>query len=407
MPGHPPRSHAAAAANAAMPSDRKKRGVAKGQGQRCSRGKGGGKGERSERAKVVQEGGQNFEHTGPLTTVIIRNIPQTCSRDSLTGLLDSMGLVGYYDFVYMPLDFHSSLSFGYAFVNFVANENAKWFMDNLVQVKWQLPDAQTAMEVEWSWPSQGLQQHVDRYRNSPVMHPQMEDKFKPIILQNGVRTDFPPPTKFIPHPPRMRIRDHKLGPNAVEKVAEPESPLASEHSTESLLSTVEHSGQSFFAALSPSDEEIIPSNYCSDNPFKNESLFDASFFSKVKESSQAPIGWSVAKTQSAPPLHGLATLLEKGAPDWLAFAKLGRSEFPQIPGQISDLWATSDVSPVRPPPGLSEPTSVNMAEASEPTSPGSSKVKIMTDGQNMPARLVYMQDPSSSHMWATAPVPAG
>jgi len=60
-------------------------------------------------------------------------------------------------------------------------------------------------EVYWSEAHQGLEAHVARYRNSPVLHPAVPDEFKPIILKDGVRVDFPAPTKKS-RAPRIRKR---------------------------------------------------------------------------------------------------------------------------------------------------------------------------------------------------------
>lgn len=36
---------------------------------------------------------------------------------------------------------------------------------------------------------------MERYRNSPVMHESVPDEYKPVILQNGLRVNFPEPSK--------------------------------------------------------------------------------------------------------------------------------------------------------------------------------------------------------------------
>merc|ERR1712167_103523 len=57
--------------------------------------------------------------------------------------------------------------------------------------------------VNWSSPHQGYDEHVQRYRNSPMMHKHVPDACRPVLLENGVRVDFPPPTKSL-RPPRLR-----------------------------------------------------------------------------------------------------------------------------------------------------------------------------------------------------------
>merc|ERR1712187_513583 len=64
----------------------------------------------------------------PLTTVMMRNIPNNMTRGMLVDLLNTQGFVDTYDFVYLPVDFKSSHGLGYSFINFVSTEAARHFM---------------------------------------------------------------------------------------------------------------------------------------------------------------------------------------------------------------------------------------------------------------------------------------
>lgn len=46
-------------------------------------------------------------------------------------------------------------------------------------------------EVSWSQKRRGLQENIEYYRNTALMSPDMPDSFKPILLVNGFRVDFP------------------------------------------------------------------------------------------------------------------------------------------------------------------------------------------------------------------------
>ena len=46
----------------------------------------------------------------------------------------------------------------------------------------------------------GLEAHVERYRNSPVMHRSVPDQYKPVIFKDGVRKPFPRATKKVKAP---------------------------------------------------------------------------------------------------------------------------------------------------------------------------------------------------------------
>ncbi|CAK0862059.1 unnamed protein product [Prorocentrum cordatum] len=145
------------------------------------------------------------EGGGDRTTVVIRNLPPNYSRAFLLELLDAHGFAGKYDFVYLPLEFGSGTTFGFAFVNLTGPEHAAHFktvFDGFSS--WQVP-CECEAAVGWSW-SQGYQAHVDRYRNSPVMHDAMPDDCKPIVFAGGARAVFPPPTKRVPPLKRQRRR---------------------------------------------------------------------------------------------------------------------------------------------------------------------------------------------------------
>merc|ERR1712224_567122 len=129
------------------------------------------------------------------TTVMLRNMPNNYSRDMLLELLDSEGFSGQYDFLYLPIDFQTKACLGYAFINLVSAAAAMRFWRTFDgYTKWAIPSRKQS-GVSWSGHQQGLDAHVDRYRNSPVMADSIPDEYKPVLFSSGVRVPFPPPTK--------------------------------------------------------------------------------------------------------------------------------------------------------------------------------------------------------------------
>jgi len=139
------------------------------------------------------------------TTVMLRNVPYNCSRNSVVNMMDEAGFSGLFDFIYLPIDFRSKSGFGYAFINMVSNDAALKLFNHFNGFSDWAMKSQKVAEVTWSEPSQGLDVHVGRYRNSPVMHDAVPDEFKPAMYTNGVRVPFPAPTKAI-RAPRFRRR---------------------------------------------------------------------------------------------------------------------------------------------------------------------------------------------------------
>lgn len=137
------------------------------------------------------------------TTVMLRHLPQDLSRDALVEILESLGLRGKFDFLYVPMHFMSHSGLGYAFVNMTSPDMLEEFwtaMDGFRAwpVAWK-----RACKVTWSSPFQGIQEHVDRYRNSRLLHPSVPDEVRPLLLRDGERIEFPAPTKAL-RAPRLR-----------------------------------------------------------------------------------------------------------------------------------------------------------------------------------------------------------
>jgi len=140
------------------------------------------------------------------TTVMIRNMPNNYTREMLLELVDSMGFAGAYDFAYLPVDFQSQAGLGYAFINFGTVADATSCFDRLEGFSdWKVP-SEKVCTVTWSSPTQGFEAHIERYQNSPVMHHSIPDEWKPVLLQQGMRVDFPAPSKHIKAP---KVRQHQ------------------------------------------------------------------------------------------------------------------------------------------------------------------------------------------------------
>jgi len=122
------------------------------------------------------------------TTLVFRKLPADVSRTSLLEMLDEGGLRGLYDFVYLPMDFKKGKVFGYAIVNFIDHACAEQ-----ATVHFGGADA----NIDWSDSHQGVDELIQRYRDSPIMHSSMPETCKPIIFSHGAPASFPLPTKNV------------------------------------------------------------------------------------------------------------------------------------------------------------------------------------------------------------------
>jgi len=139
------------------------------------------KAEKPKEAKVTCEPNER-------TTLVLRKLPKNETRASLLAMLDKAGCKGLHDFVYLPMDFKKGKVFGHAIINFISNESAEQASSHF---------AGAGATIEWSDQHQGFAALIERYRNSPIMHPTMPEASKPLIFTEGSVVPFPEPTEEI------------------------------------------------------------------------------------------------------------------------------------------------------------------------------------------------------------------
>jgi len=138
------------------------------------------------------------------TTIMMRNIPNSYTREKLLLLLDGHGFACHYDLVYLPIDFTSRSGLGYAFINFTTPQDAKRFRDIFHGFDDWGVFSEKACDAHGSATHQGLDANIERYRNSPMMHESVPDEFRPVTFKDGVRVPFPPPTRRLRAPDLRR-----------------------------------------------------------------------------------------------------------------------------------------------------------------------------------------------------------
>lgn len=123
------------------------------------------------------------------TTVVLRKIPRDMTRDLMQRILKEQGFACSYDFLYLPMDFDKAQCFGFAIINFVDGAVAATALDRFSQIS----AFGNNVCAEWKETHHGLAALVEKYRNSKVMHADVPDGYKPLILSNGKPVPFPAP----------------------------------------------------------------------------------------------------------------------------------------------------------------------------------------------------------------------
>lgn len=146
------------------------------------------------------------------TTLILKNLPSTLTRDGLLRVLDDAGFYGCYDFLYLPTNMRNGGSYCYAFINMISHDAALDFFERLEGFCSWPGDQGRAMQVLWS-DIQGQRAYIDKYRNSTVMHESVMDQCKPVVFSAGSRVPFPAPTQRVKAP---RFRDRTPAEKALK-----------------------------------------------------------------------------------------------------------------------------------------------------------------------------------------------
>jgi len=120
----------------------------------------------------------------------MRNLPCFFDRGVLLDYINAQGLEGQYDFVYLPMDFHTKQSVGYAFINFTSTTAALLFraaMDGFSA--WPVPSHKVA-RVQWSQ-TQGYDANVQNCLKSRAVKNNCPEFFLPAVFAGGRMMPFP------------------------------------------------------------------------------------------------------------------------------------------------------------------------------------------------------------------------
>jgi len=135
-------------------------------------------------------GGYSVPPTNGLpTTAMLRNIPSSFSLSQLMQLLATRGFSGQFDFLYLPVDFETRCSLGYAFINFHAWEDVHRFTMLFHGRALPIFPARKPCQVCLA-KVQGLDANVRLFANSVSVGKLPED-LKPVVLSHGHYLPFP------------------------------------------------------------------------------------------------------------------------------------------------------------------------------------------------------------------------
>jgi len=146
------------------------------------------------------------------TTIVLRKLPTIWLREDLIGFLASHGFHGRFDFAYLPINFKKGQAFGFALVNFLAMVDAE---QALAALNGLMLERQPVL-AERSESIQGTEALVEKYRNNAVMHDDVGESHKPLLLSQGRVVPFPKPTARVQPPAEQMQAPSKAEPSMFE-----------------------------------------------------------------------------------------------------------------------------------------------------------------------------------------------
>uniref|UniRef100_A0A7S4SWG0 Mei2-like C-terminal RNA recognition motif domain-containing protein n=1 Tax=Alexandrium monilatum TaxID=311494 RepID=A0A7S4SWG0_9DINO len=124
----------------------------------------------------------------PLTTMMLRNIPNKYTQNSLLKEINESGFAGAYDFFYLPMDVQNRSNVGYAFINFLSAAEAERFRKAFSEHHFQRFHSRKIGSVCVAH-VQGLDANLRHFENRAVTQAR-NDQYRPIVLRGQQRIDF-------------------------------------------------------------------------------------------------------------------------------------------------------------------------------------------------------------------------
>jgi len=124
----------------------------------------------------------------PITTLMLRNIPNKYTQNALMQEINGMGFSGTFDFFYLPMDIHNRSNVGYAFINFLVSEEAHRFRSSFVGHEFQRFRSRKVGTV-CDAHLQGLAANIRHFQHRAVSMSR-NDQYRPAVLRGNQRVKF-------------------------------------------------------------------------------------------------------------------------------------------------------------------------------------------------------------------------
>mmetsp|Transcript_30624 Transcript_30624/g.64979 ORF Transcript_30624/g.64979 Transcript_30624/m.64979 type:complete len:257 (-) Transcript_30624:344-1114(-) len=148
------------------------------------------------------------------TTVMVKNIPFSCTQRLVLRHWSRQGLTGAVDLFYLPMDLKRKVNMGYAFANFTSEAHAQQFCATVDGLR--LEEFRKAKPLKTCVARvQGFNANFRNFRKSSNIGTRQVPEYRPIVLDPSTRAEIPFPT----------LEKDRRRPSPVAPVADP-APIA-------------------------------------------------------------------------------------------------------------------------------------------------------------------------------------
>ncbi|OLP88019.1 Protein MEI2-like 3 [Symbiodinium microadriaticum] len=124
----------------------------------------------------------------PVTTLMLRNIPNKYTQNSLMQEICARGFRGAFDFFYLPMDVHNRSNVAYAFLNFISPKEAENFRNEFHGRQFHRVRSRKVAAVSNAH-LQGLEANLQHFEHRVVLLSR-NDQYRPVVFRNGHRVKF-------------------------------------------------------------------------------------------------------------------------------------------------------------------------------------------------------------------------
>ncbi|CAD7969370.1 unnamed protein product [Amoebophrya sp. A120] len=132
---------------------------------------------------LLAEYGQTLSEK-PITTLMIRNIPNRYTQPQFVQELDNIGFAKQYDFVYLPIDRSTESSVGYAFVNFKKAADSVRALSVFGEYRFhRYRNVSSKVGSVSIAHIQGLENNIAHYKKSVIND--TKNRFRPLVIRDA------------------------------------------------------------------------------------------------------------------------------------------------------------------------------------------------------------------------------